>query len=142
MGVLHAIHEENAEARATFEQAVAADPGHYRAISNIGNLELQAGNFKEAEAAQRRAIALSPDFAGAHHNLGVALRRQGRLNDSVKSIRKGQRLALRRMREDAPRLSLGGARGGQSPKWLNPSTLRIIGLIVAVVVFYLFLKGR
>ncbi len=100
LGVLHAVHEETAEARATFERAVTADPGHYRAISNIGNLELQAGNFKEAEAAQRRAIALSPDFAGAHHNLGVALRRQGRLNDSVKSIRKGQRLALRRMREE------------------------------------------
>lgn len=138
VGVLHAIHEEHAAARQLFEQASQADAGHYRAISNIGNLELQLGNLKEAEAAQRRAIALNPDFAGAHHNLGVALRKQGRVNDSVKAIRKGQRLSVRRMREDAPR-GLGSA---APSNWLNPTTLRVIGLIVAVVVFYLFLKGR
>lgn len=141
VGVLHAIHEENGQARQLFEQAAEADPGHYRAISNIGNLELQAGHLKEAEAAQRRAIALSPDFAGAHHNLGVALRRQGRVNDSVKAIRKGQRLTMRRMREDTPR-GLGGAAGKRAAPWLKPSTLRIIGLVVAVLVFYFFLRGR
>ncbi|WP_420595874.1 hypothetical protein [Deinococcus sp.] len=140
VGVLHAIHEEHSAARAAFEAAAEADAGHYRAISNIGNLELQAGNLVAAETAQRRAIALNADFAGAHHNLGVALRRQGRVADSVKAIRRGQRLAMRRMREDAaPRRS---ASGGQALKWLNPTTLRIIGLVVAVIVFYLFLKGR
>ncbi len=142
VGVLHAIHEENDQARQLFEQAAEADAGHYRAISNIGNLDVQAGNFKAAEAAQRRAIALSPDFAGAHHNLGVALRKQGRVNDSVKAIRRGQRLSVRRMREEAPRLSVGGAGKGLNAKWLNPATLRIIGLVVAVLVFYFFLKGR
>ncbi|WP_161882397.1 tetratricopeptide repeat protein [Deinococcus alpinitundrae] len=141
VGVLHAIHEENEQARQVFGEAAEADPGHYRAISNIGNLDLQAGHLKEAEAAQRRAIALNPDFAGAHHNLGVALRKQGRVNDSVKAIRKGQRLAVRRMREDAPR-GLGGAAGQRAASWLKPSTLRIIGLVVAVLVFYFFLKGR
>lgn len=143
VGVLHAIHEENVSARQLFEQAAEADAGHYRAISNIGNLEVQAGNFKEAEAAQRRAIALNPDFAGAHHNLGVALRKQGRVNDSVKAIRRGQRLAVRRMREDAPRLSASGASAkGLNAKWLDSATWRIIGLVVAVLVFYFFLKGR
>ncbi|AZI43953.1 tetratricopeptide repeat protein [Deinococcus psychrotolerans] len=143
VGVLHAIHEETGQARQLFEQAAEADAGHYRAVSNIGNLELQAGNFKEAEAAQRRAIALNPDFAGAHHNLGVALRRQGRVNDSVKAIRRGQRLSVRRMREDAPRLSVGSAANkGLNAKWLTPANLRIIGLVVAALVFYFFLKGR
>ena len=140
VGVLHAVHEENEAARAAFGEAVSADAGHYRAISNIGNLDLQAGDFAGAETAQRRAIALNPDFAGAHHNLGVALRRQGKLGDSVKAIRRGQRLALRRMREDAPRGFRGSSASGKP--WLTPVTLRIIGIVLAVIVFYLFLRGR
>ncbi len=144
VGVLHALHEETDAAYATFAQALAADAGHYRAISNIGNLELQTGNLAGAEAAQRRAIALNPEFAGAHHNLGVILRKQGKLNDSVKAIRKGQRLAIRRLREDTPRglagLASGAARGPRA--WLTPAHWRVIGIIIAVVVFYLFLRGR
>ena len=139
VGVLHAVHEENEAARAAFGEAISADAGHYRAISNIGNLDLQAGDFARAETAQRRAIALNPDFAGAHHNLGVALRRQGKLSNSVKEIRKGQRLALRRMREDTPRNLNVGASG---KTWLTPANLRIIGIVLAVIVFYLFLRGR
>jgi tetratricopeptide (TPR) repeat protein len=140
IGVLHAVHEEQPEARATFEAALEADAGHYRAISNIGNLELQAGNLKEAEAAQRRAIALNADFAGAHHNLGVALRRQGKLGESVKAIRKGQRLGLRQMRDtDSARLFRSG-NPGRAPRKLNPNVLRIVGLLLAVLAFYLFLR--
>ena len=141
MGVLHAIHEENEQARQVFGQAAEADPGHYRAISNIGNLELQAGNLQEAEAAQRRAIALNPDFAGAHHNLGVALRKQGRVNDSVKAIRTGPAIGGAAHARGRP--ARAGRRGRErAAPWLKPSTLRIIGLVVAVLVFYFFLKGR
>ena len=144
VGVLHAVHEEQPQARAAFEAALEADPGHYRAMSNIGNLELQAGNPKEAEAAQRRAIALNADFAGAHHNLGVALRAQGKLGESVKAIRRSQRLSLRQIREnDSVRLGRGKAgtgRSGAGPRKLNPNLLRVVGLLLAVLVFYLFLR--
>ncbi|WP_293912884.1 hypothetical protein [Deinococcus sp.] len=144
VGVLHAVHEEAPQARAAFEAALEADAGHYRAMSNIGNLELQAGNPAAAEAAQRRAIALNADFAGAQHNLGVALRRQGKLGESVKAIRKSQRLGLRQMREtDSARLiggRSGAGRSGAGPRKLNPNVLRIAGLLLAVLVFYLFLR--
>jgi tetratricopeptide (TPR) repeat protein len=42
----------------------------------------------EAEAAFRRAIALESTHAHLHHNLGVALEKQGRLKDAEDSLRR------------------------------------------------------
>jgi tetratricopeptide (TPR) repeat protein len=44
--------------------------------------------FEDAEALHRRAIALKPDFADAHYNLGVALQDQGRIEEGLASYEK------------------------------------------------------
>lgn len=101
LGVLHALREETDQARQSFENALDADPDHYRARMNLGNLALEAGDPAGAEAQYREVLKIAPDYDGAHHNLGVALRRQGKLQASVSSIRKAQRLGMRRTQQDA-----------------------------------------
>lgn len=101
LGVLHALREEEGAARARFEEALTHDPQHYRARMNLGNLDLEAGRLLGAEAAYREVLQLAPDYDGAHHNLGVALRRQGKLYESVGAIRKAQRLGVQGARAEA-----------------------------------------
>ena len=43
------------------------------------------GRLKEAEASFRQAIALKPDYAEAHYNLGNTLKELGRL-DELKQV--------------------------------------------------------
>ncbi|GGM00202.1 hypothetical protein [Deinococcus aerophilus] len=100
LGVLRAVRDEGTEARTHFEAALAADAGHYRALTNLGNLDLEAGDFKAAEVRYREVIRLCPEYDGGHHNLGVALRRQGKMGEAVRSIRRGQQLGMKRSKED------------------------------------------
>ncbi|WP_295818348.1 tetratricopeptide repeat protein [uncultured Deinococcus sp.] len=100
LGVRAAALGDTDRARDLFEEALASDPGHYRAMTNLGNLSLEAGDAVAAEARYREAIRLNAEFDGAHHNLGVALRRQGRVGEAVGAIRRGQRLGMRRSKDD------------------------------------------
>jgi len=66
------------------------DPGagHRRlagrpATANLGAAYRAAGRYGEAEAASRRAIALLPDFAMAHINLGLTLVAQDRAEEAI-----------------------------------------------------------
>ena len=43
------------------------------------------GKIDEAIQAFRRAISIDPQYATAHHNLGVLLRQQGLLNEAIES---------------------------------------------------------
>ena len=49
----------------------------------MGSTLRELGRLDEAEASYRDAIALKPDFAEAHNNLGVTLKDLGRLGESV-----------------------------------------------------------
>ncbi len=44
---------------------------------------LGEGAVADASASYQRALAISPDLAEAHSNLGEALRRMGRLSEAV-----------------------------------------------------------
>jgi Flp pilus assembly protein TadD len=48
----------------------------------------QLGRLEEAEASYRKAIALKPDSAEAHSNLGNTLQKLGRLEEAEVSYRK------------------------------------------------------
>lgn len=100
-GVLAAMLGDAGASRAHLEEALRADPGHYRALTNLGNLDLEAGDAARAEGHYRQVIALNPEYDGGHHNLGVALRRQGKIGESVASIRRGQRLSVKRSQDDS-----------------------------------------
>src|SRR5262245_33244233 len=50
--------------------------------SNLAAAYLEVKRWVEAAAHCREAIRLKPDHADAHHNLGVALRAQGNLDEA------------------------------------------------------------
>jgi len=61
----------------------------------LGNVYFDAGDLSRAEYAYRRAIQEDPRHASAHHNLGVVYRKQGKIAESVKMLKKARRLEMR-----------------------------------------------
>ena len=113
-----------------YRRAIAIDPGHANAHSNLGVLLRATGNPSEAEAAYRTAIRLQPDHIDAYTNLGILLNGLKRTEEAaacyckVITLRPKHRearrlLALahctlgddRRGREDLRRVARGRARG-------------------------------
>lgn len=123
------------DARGAFEQALAVDPNHYRALTNLGNVALEQGRVDEAIAAYQRALKLNDGFPNAHHNLGVAYRRKGQVAASVRELRKAQRAMQRQDAQDArERLQAGTRNAGRWLRWLFYG--------VVAVGLYLVLKSR
>lgn len=95
LGVIR-VREGNAEgARLAFNNSLRLDPGHYRSITNLGNLELEAGRIAEAVSMYEKALQSNPDYPHAHHNLAVAYRRLGRIDKSVHHLKREQRILYR-----------------------------------------------
>lgn len=61
------------DARAALDRALAIDPGHAAANTQLGILLREQGKFQDAERAYRKALATDPNHALAHYNLGVLL---------------------------------------------------------------------
>ncbi len=134
--VLHIYREEPLLAGPLLQEALVADAGHYRALMNTGNLQLEAGNAVEAERIYREVLKLNPDYDSGHHNLGVALRKQGKLGQSVKEIRKGQKLGVKRTQQEA-------AQEAREQMSQNPifRKLRWVALVVAAVLVFMWLRS-
>jgi tetratricopeptide (TPR) repeat protein len=71
------------EARALYEQALAADPDHFDAVHLLGVIRVQAGEAAAGVALIERAVAANPNMAAAISNLGWALAEAGRPGDAV-----------------------------------------------------------
>lgn len=138
LGVLHALRAEQNAARDRFEEALAHDPGHYRARMNLGNLALEAGDPQGAEREYREVLKIAPEYDGAHHNLGVALRRQGKVYESVGAIRRAQRLNVRQTRQEGREEMRQQMRSNPQMRLIRNV---VIGVILLVVVLSV-LQGR
>lgn len=134
-GTAHAYEGDNAAAKVEFERAVTLDPKHYRALTNLGNAQLEEGLTDEAIVNYQRAIALNDDFANAHHNLGVAYRRKGQIGKSVRALRTAQRAQQRRDQEEA-REALGGTGRGAA------RMLRWVLILAVAAALFLLLRNR
>ncbi len=77
-----------ARARAEIALALALDRDSAPAHASAGMLRLMAEHDKRgAEAEYRRAIALDPGYALAHHWYGTTLLDQGRVGDAARELR-------------------------------------------------------
>jgi tetratricopeptide (TPR) repeat protein len=75
-----------------FRAALECAPNYAPALTNLGNLLLEAGHVDAAVARYEAAILADPDYAVAYLNLGVAYKRAGRVAESVRALRRAQRL--------------------------------------------------
>jgi len=97
----------------------------------LGNIFFDRGDLARAEHAYRRATEEDARHSSAHHNLGVVYRRQGRIAQSVKMLKKARSLDFRHPRGVAGSPVERGVR-----RWLRPTTivpLAIIGLVILIV---------
>ncbi len=67
----------------------------------LGNVYFDAGDLGRAEYAYQRAVQEDPRHASAYHNLGVVYRKQGKIAESVKMLKKARRVELRYPRKVA-----------------------------------------
>ncbi|MGC9530145.1 MAG: tetratricopeptide repeat protein [Candidatus Bipolaricaulaceae bacterium] len=65
----------------------------------LGNIYFDAGDLGRAEYAYQRTIQEDPSHASAHHNLGVVYRRQKKISQSVKMLKKARKLEIRHPRQ-------------------------------------------
>jgi Flp pilus assembly protein TadD len=70
LGVLARQTGQHGAAVELISKAVALNDRVPELQSNLGNAMMDLGRTAEAEASYRRALALKPDYAAAHNNLG------------------------------------------------------------------------
>lgn len=76
------------EARALYEQVLAARPNDPDALHLLGVIALQAGQHQAALDLIERAIAQRPEFAEAHNSRGAALQALGRRREALNAFRR------------------------------------------------------
>ena len=123
LGTVNQVRGRNDEALAFYEQAIAISPVP-QALSNMGALYHERGDFARAVDAYRRAIEQRPNAAPTHRNLGDSLLRlgrtaeHGRVSPGGRARRGGARRQPRRHAEPgvAGRVSAEGRRRAGRPR--------------------------
>lgn len=93
LGLLAQDRGEWADAKATFEDAIAAQPEDATAYIYLGGLLAKAGRLAEAEAVHRRAVSCAHGCIDeAWLNLGQVQRARGDYLGALESLREAQRL--------------------------------------------------
>lgn len=95
LGVRAVREGRREEAEARFQKALALDPHHHRALSNLGNLYLERGELEAALDLYQRALRLAPEDPLIHENLAALYKRKGDLDRMVAHMKQATRLRMR-----------------------------------------------
>lgn len=76
LGILFAKSNRRDAAIAAFTRAATANGQNASAFNWLGIVNKEAGNFERARQSYEKAIAVKPDYAAAHLNLGLLLEDQ------------------------------------------------------------------
>jgi tetratricopeptide (TPR) repeat protein len=90
-----AIDNRLDEARVLYASVCQVDRSDIEALIKLGDINRRLGLYPESEQACRRAVTLKPNFALAHHFLGVSLHCQGAVGEALSSYRKAIELQPR-----------------------------------------------
>lgn len=107
-------------------------------LFRLGVLFFELGDLARAEHAFRRATEEDPHHASAHHNLGVVYRRQGKVAQSVKMLKKAQWLEIRYPRRwDRTAVPQGAVR-----RWAGWAALPLVLLVLVALGVWLLSRTR
>ena len=81
-------HGGCAKALPIYQQSARYAPRYARAWGNVAGCLINLKRYSEALGPARRALELSPDAAGPHNNLGVALLRTGQREQGVLELQR------------------------------------------------------
>ena len=81
-------HGNFADAERICGEILHQQPNHFAAVHLLGEIALRTQRMERAVELFEKAIALKPDFAEAHSDLGMALRKLKRFADAVASYDK------------------------------------------------------
>lgn len=90
LGVYLNQREEYQEAQVQFEKALALKPGLEEASVSMAINYSDQGMMDRAEAILRDVIEKSPEYARAHHTLGLVLSAQGKEQEAVEHFKQTQ----------------------------------------------------
>ena len=76
------------EAESIYQQILQADPNQFAALHLLGVIAYQVGKHDTAVDLITKAVAIKPDLAEAHNNLGNALQKLRKLDEAVASYHK------------------------------------------------------
>jgi Flp pilus assembly protein TadD len=93
LGIRHAGSGDWPLAIQFLEQAMAANPDNFVAMSHLALVQLQSGDADQAVGWLRKAIQARPNQAVLHFQLGQTLARIGRVPEAIVSLESGLRLA-------------------------------------------------
>lgn len=83
---------DRAGAQREYEAAVALDPAHAAALTNLAVLWHEDGQLERAMPLYRAALKAEPDFVPALFNLGNLLRERGEANEAARHYERAIRL--------------------------------------------------
>ena len=90
------VHQQQgrlAEAAGAYEKAIAANPGDWESLNNLGNVRVAMGEANAAVDAFRQAIGLKPDRVEMVVNLSDALGQAERVEERRKVMREAARVS-------------------------------------------------
>ena len=80
------------QAKNIYQQILQTDPNHPVALHLLGVIAHQLENYDTAIDLISKAIAIKPDYAEAHYNLGNAHKEQGSLADAASSFQEATKV--------------------------------------------------
>lgn len=78
---------DHKQAESLYQQALLLDPGHVRALNNLGVLFMDQKKKREAVALFNRAVGLKKDYVDPYYNLACIYARVDEIDESVKFLK-------------------------------------------------------
>jgi len=87
LGVAHALSGDRESAAAQFDNALAQEPSHARALTNQAVLLAEQSSFDDASDRLQRAAHIDPHSALVRNNYGYALSRMAAINEGIREFK-------------------------------------------------------
>ncbi|MDI3548546.1 MAG: hypothetical protein PWR10_2198 [Halanaerobiales bacterium] len=128
LGII-AIYRKNLDrAKNWLTQALELDKEFVPAITNLGSIKREEGDRDLAREYYLKAIQLDPDYGPAYNNLGVIYREEGNYRESVKYLKKANKLKSYTIDASKDRLFY------KEPGCIVPLII-MVGLVILYLIF-------